>query len=49
MEGEGDLVAELLTITAELGGKMEILTCYLNVWKPKIVSGIFIRTFLNDN
>ena len=28
MEGEGDLVAELLTITAELGGKMERLTCY---------------------
>ena len=28
---------------------IEILTCYLDVWKPKIVSGIFIRTFLNDN
>ena len=28
MENEGDLIAELLTITAELGGKMERLTCY---------------------
>jgi|AP92_2_1055481.scaffolds.fasta_scaffold114447_2 hypothetical protein len=35
MEGEGDLVAELLTITAELGGKMERLTCYNHdtTWK----------------
>ena len=28
MENEGDLIAELLTITAELGGKMERLTTY---------------------
>ena len=28
IEGEGDLIAELLCITAELGGKMERLTTY---------------------
>lgn len=28
MESEGDLVAELLTISAELGGKMERFTTY---------------------
>ena len=35
MEGEGDLIAELLTITAELGGKKERLTCYNHdtTWK----------------
>jgi len=28
IEGEGDLIAELLCITGELGGKMERLTTY---------------------
>ena len=28
MENEGDLIAELLMITAELGGNMERLTTY---------------------
>ncbi len=42
MEKEGDLIAELLTITAELDGKMERFTCYNHdtTWKKiEIVYG----------